>query len=97
MELLEPRNARQHGKQPFWAGLQLLVRLTLNTRRISRSRLSPRKRATTRVPALAGLSFVSLTPIVPGRFGNRGFAAIELDLSDQGAAPTVLNRSNLVS
>jgi hypothetical protein len=53
--------------------------------------------ATTRVPALAGLSFVSLTPIVPGRFGNRGFAAIELDLSDQGAAPTVLNRSDLVS
>src|SRR5262245_31307202 len=24
--------AMQHGKQPFWAGLQLLVRLTLNTR-----------------------------------------------------------------
>jgi len=23
--------AMQHGKQPFWAGLQLLVRLTLNT------------------------------------------------------------------
>jgi hypothetical protein len=24
--------AMQHGKQPFWAGLQLLARLTLNTR-----------------------------------------------------------------
>src|SRR6516225_12449435 len=29
--------AMQHRKQPFWAGLQLLARLTLNTERESRS------------------------------------------------------------
>jgi hypothetical protein len=33
--------AMQHGKQPFWAQLELLVRLTLNTRNYADCALCP--------------------------------------------------------